>query len=179
VRFLVFIARPRCLTWNVITRAGRSAAPQPRDLTELRLLVELPALRKLADRGLSDQELAVARRLADATVRPALRGDVPGYLRADTVFHLHLLELTDDPALSEVARVVLARGPVPAPRAAGSGHLMAVAAREHGELITMLADGRVNAADDLLRRHVCRPWAGRPAPARGSPGRQPRAVRGV
>jgi hypothetical protein len=47
--------------------ARQPAAAQPRDPTELRLLVELPALRKLADRGLSDEELAMTRQLAEAT----------------------------------------------------------------------------------------------------------------
>jgi DNA-binding GntR family transcriptional regulator len=158
---------------------GCSAGTQPRDLAELRLLVELPALRKLADRGLSDQELAVIRKLADATVRSARSGDVRGYLRADMLFHLYLLELTDDPALSEVARLLLAPGSVPAPRIEESGHLMAAGAREHCELVNMLADDLVNAADDLLRHHVSRLWVDRPAPAGGSPGRNLSAVRGT
>jgi len=160
------------------TRGGRSATTQPRDLTELRLLVELSALRKLAYRGLSDQELAVIRKLADATLRSARSSDVLGYLRADTVFHLYLLDLTGDPALSEVARLLLAPGPVPAPRIKESGHLMAAGAREHCELVNMLADDMVNAADDLLRHHVSRLWVDRPAPAGGSPGRNLSAVRG-
>jgi DNA-binding GntR family transcriptional regulator len=147
------------------TSAGRSAAIQPRDLTELRLLVELPALRKLADRGLSDQELAVIRKLADATIRSARCGDVLGYLRADMIFHLHLLELTGDPVLSEVARLLLARRPVPAPRMEESGHLMTAGCLEHCELVDMLTGEMVNAADDLLRRHISRLWPGQPAPA--------------
>jgi DNA-binding GntR family transcriptional regulator len=150
--------------------AGYSAGTQPRDLTELRLLVELPALRKLADRGLSDQELAVVRKLAEATMRPARSGDVLGYLDADMVFHLYLLELTGDPALSEVARLLLAPVPMPAPRIEECGHLMAAGAREHCELVNMLTDDSVNAADDLLRHHVSRQWVDRPASARGSPG---------
>jgi DNA-binding GntR family transcriptional regulator len=144
------------------TRVRCSGATQPRDLTELRLLVELAALRKLADRGLSDPELAVIRKLADATMRAARSGDVLGYLQADMVFHLYLLDLTDDPAVSEVARLLLAPSPVLAPRA---GHLTA-AAREHGELVTMLTDDMASAADDLLRHHVSRLSVGRPAPAR-------------
>jgi DNA-binding GntR family transcriptional regulator len=143
--------------------AGSSIGTPPRDLTELRLLVELPALRKLADRGLSDQELAVVRKLADATMRAARRGDVLGYLRADTIFHLYLLELTGDPVLSGVARLLLAPGAVPAPRTEESGRLMTVGAREHCELVDMLADEMVNAADDLLRCHVSRLWPGQPA----------------
>jgi DNA-binding GntR family transcriptional regulator len=145
---------------------GCSTETQTRDLIELRLLVELPALRKLADRGLSDQELAVVRKLAGATVRSARRGEVLGYLRADMVFHLYLLELTGDPALSGVARLLLAPGPMPAPRVEESGHLMTAGALEHCELVNMLADEMVNAADDLLRRHVSRRWLGQPALAR-------------
>ena len=157
--------------------AGYSAETQPRDLTELRLLVELPALRKLADRGLSDQELAIVRKLAEATLRSARGGDVLGYLRADMVFHLYLLELTGDPALSEVARLLLAPGGLPAPRIEESGHLMAAGAREHCELVNMLIDDMVSAADDLLRHHVSRLWIDGPAPERGSPGQSPSAVR--
>jgi DNA-binding GntR family transcriptional regulator len=142
---------------------GCFAETQARDLTELRLLVELPSLRKLADRGLSDQELAVIRKLADATMRSAPRGDVLGYLRADMVFHLYLLELTGDPALSEVGRLLLASGPMLAPRIEEFGHLMIAGALEHCELVNMLADEMVNAADDLLRHHVSRLWLGQPA----------------
>lgn len=146
-------------------RVRCSAATQPRDLTELRLLVELPALRKLADRGLSDQELIVLRKLADATMRPARDGDVPGYLQADMLFHLYLVELTDDPVLFALARLLVAPDPVHAPGPEESGHLMAAGAREHRELVNMLTDDLISAADDLLRRHVSRSWAGRPAPA--------------
>lgn len=155
-----------------------SAAAQPRDLTELRLLVELPALRELADRGLSDQELAVVRKLAAATMRPARDGDVPGYLQADMVFHLYLLELTGNQARYEVARLVLVPGAVPAPRAEEPGYLMVAGAREHRELVDMLTDDMVSAADDLLRRHASRPWAGRrePAPALALAG--PQWIRG-
>ena len=141
---------------------GCPTATRPRDLTELRLLVELSALRKLADRGLSDQELAVARKLAGATMRSARNGDVLGYLRADMTFHLCLLELTGDPALSGVARLLLAPGAMPAPRIEESGHLMTAGALEHSELVDMLADEMVNTADDLLRRHVSRLWPGQP-----------------
>lgn len=150
-------------------RVCLSAANQPRDRTELRLLVELPALRRLADRGLSDRELAVIRQLADATMRSARDGDAASYLRADMAFHLYLLELTGDQARSEIARLLLAPGPVDGP-AGASGHLMAAGAREHRELVNMLTDDLVSAADDLLRHHVCGPWlAGGQPPALAGP----------
>jgi DNA-binding GntR family transcriptional regulator len=139
---------------------------QPVDLAELRLLIELPALRKLADRGLSDREFALAKKLADATMRSARRGDVAGYLQADMTFHLYLLELGGDPALADIARLLLAPAPVGAARPAEQGYLMARAAREHAELAGTLADGVVNAADDLLRQHLSRLLAGREAAVR-------------
>jgi hypothetical protein len=132
-----------------------------RDMIELRLLVELSAVRELADRGLSDLELAVAERLADATMQAARRGDVARYQRADVDFHMCLLELAGDPAVAQIGRHLLAASP--APGAADCAGLMTDGAGEHCELITMLAGGMVGAADDLIRKHVARPWAGPPA----------------
>jgi DNA-binding GntR family transcriptional regulator len=140
------------------------AAADAGDLAELRLLVQLPALRRLADRGLSDQELALVRKLADATVRAARSGDVLGYLRADMVFHLRLLELTDDPAVPGIARLLLAPDRVSA-QSADAGPLLEREAREHHELIGMFADGMVSAADNLLRLHLSRQLGARPEPA--------------
>jgi DNA-binding GntR family transcriptional regulator len=140
----------------------RCTAAQPGELTELRLLIELSALRRLADRGVSDQELALVRKLADDTVRSARGGDVPGYLRADMGFHRCLLDLTGDPALAGIARLLLAPDQSGAPRA----ELMTREAREHRELADLVADGMVSAADHLLRLHLSRLTAGWPPPAR-------------
>ena len=128
--------------------------------------MELSALRRLADRGLSDQELALVRKLADDAVGAARSGDILGYLRADMVFHLYLLELTGDPAVTEIARLLLAPDRLCAPRAGEPGYLMTHQAREHRQLSGLLADGMVSAADHLLRLHLSRSSAGWPTPAR-------------
>ena len=133
----------------------RPAMLEPADLTELRLLVELPALCRLAERGLRDEELAVITRLADATMRPALRGDVVGYLQADADFHLGLLKLTGDSVLPEIGRHLLAEGG--GPGTGESGEFMRTGASEHGELVTMIAGDLGSVADDLLRQHISRP----------------------
>jgi hypothetical protein len=150
-----------------------SAAAQPSDPTELRLLIELPALRKLADRGLSDEELTMTRQLAGATMRPALSGDLVGYLLADMNFHLYLLELTGDPALSQVARLLLAPAVEHGPQDAELGRHMAVGAQEHREIVNLLADDMVNAAEDLLRQHLARHGARRPSRPTSDPDRRP------
>jgi DNA-binding GntR family transcriptional regulator len=147
----------------------RFDATESRDLIELRLLIELTGLRRLAERGFSDQELAVVRELAEATLRPARTGDILGYRKADMVFHMWLQELTGDPALSEIARLVLAPGRGEPRRRQESTELMAAAAYEHCELVSMLGDDMLSAADDLLRHHISGPPAGRPAAERCSP----------
>jgi DNA-binding GntR family transcriptional regulator len=130
-----------------------SSAARPPDLAELRMLIELPALRKLADRGLSGEELAVSRRLACATVRLARSGDVPGYLEADAVFHLYLLGLTSDPVLTESARMLL--DVCAGHRRTGElAQRMAIRAGEHGEIVGLLAEDMASAASEMLRHHV-------------------------
>jgi hypothetical protein len=136
--------------------ARHPAATWSHDPTELRLLIELAALRKLADRGLSDEELAMIRQLANATMGPALGGDVAGYLQADTTFHLRMLDLTGDPAVSHVARRLLTSGGHNGPHDAELARRMAAGAQEHREIVNLLADGVVNAAEELLRHHVAR-----------------------
>jgi DNA-binding GntR family transcriptional regulator len=135
-------------------RACRSWATHARDVAELRTLIELPALRKLADRGLTDEELATSRRLARATVRSARRGDLPGYLEADAAFHLYLLRLTGNPVLPEVARLLL--GVRAAHRRTGGelAQRMEIGAGEHGEIVALLADDMVSGASEMLRHHV-------------------------
>jgi DNA-binding GntR family transcriptional regulator len=97
------------------------------------------------------------RELANATMRSAFRGDILGYLQAEMKFHLHVLELTGDRALLEVAHALLAPNPQHVPCAEECGPLVAARARDHSQLVTMLTDDMMSAADDLLRQHVSRP----------------------
>jgi DNA-binding GntR family transcriptional regulator len=138
-------------------------ATSAEDVAELRLLIELPAVRRLADRGLSDQELSLLQQLADATMRAARGRDVPDYCRTDVAFHLGLLELTSEPTHLQVARLLLASDRTRPPEF--SYYLMAREAREHSELVGLLADGLVSAADHVLRLHLSRGPASRPASA--------------
>lgn len=143
---------------------------QAQDLIELRLLVELRALRRLADRGLRDRELRVMRELANATMRSAFSRDIPGYLLADLNFHLYLLESTGDRALLEVALPLLGANPRHVPCAEECGLVVAAGACDHSQLVTLLTDDMMGAADDLLRQHVPRSLVGRCAHGGALPG---------
>jgi DNA-binding GntR family transcriptional regulator len=147
----------------VASSSCRAAAQpaQPDGLSELRQLLELAAVRGLADRGLSHQECVLVMGLADATVLAARRGDALGYLRADMLFHRCLLGLAGDATMTEIARLVIAPDRSPVRPAEGSERLMAQEAREHRQLAGLISDGRVSAADHLLRIHLARRSAAR------------------
>jgi DNA-binding GntR family transcriptional regulator len=134
-----------------------------REMIELRLLVEIPAVRKVADQGVSDSELAALQRLAAATMACARDGDILGYINADLAFHLYLLELAGNRQLVEVVRVLRSRSRLYGLRDSDFARFMRQNAREHLDLVGLIADGRVSAIDDLLRRHLSAIAAGWPA----------------
>ena len=134
--------------------ACRSWVTRPHDVAELRTLIELTALRKLADRGLTDEELDTSTRLARATVRSARSGDITGYLEADAAFHLYLLGRTGNPAMADVARLLPGTRVAQRRTAGERARRMEISAREHGEIVALLADDMVSAASEMLRRHV-------------------------
>lgn len=134
-----------------------------REMIELRLLLEIPAVRKVADQGVSDSELAALERLAAATLAPARDGDLLGYINADMAFHLYLLDLAGNQELVEVVRVLRSRSRLHGLRDSESARFMLQNAREHLDLVSLLAESRVSAVDDLLRHHLSAITAGWPA----------------
>jgi hypothetical protein len=107
------------------------------DPAGLRLLIELSSLRTLADRGLSDQELAVSRQLARATMRSARAADVSGYLESDVAFHEYLLGLAGGRDRCGVARRLLARdAEEDGPAGSDLRESMIAGASEHGKIPT-------------------------------------------
>jgi len=134
--------------------AWRSRVTRPHDVAELQTLIEVTALRKLADRGLTDEELDTSRRLARATVRSARGGDLTGYLEADATFHLYLLGLTGHPAVADVARLLPGTRAAQLRTVGERAQRMEIGAGEHGEIVALLADDMVSAASEMLRRHV-------------------------
>src|SRR3712207_3589560 len=84
------------LTAPVRNRGFRILAPEERDLdeiSELRLMLEAPAMRVVADSA-ADADLAALEAVVREIETTAEAGDLAGFLLADREFHLGLLELT-------------------------------------------------------------------------------------
>jgi DNA-binding GntR family transcriptional regulator len=144
-------------------RVSAPTVAELREMIELRLLIEIPAVRKVTDQGLSDAEVAVIERLAAATMASARQEDVLAYINADLAFHLALLNLAGNSQLVDVVRILRSRSRLHGLRDEDSAPFMRENAREHLDLLDLMSNGRVSAVDDLLRRHLSRITADWPA----------------
>ncbi|MFE9249748.1 GntR family transcriptional regulator [Streptomyces sp. NPDC007088] len=137
---------------TVPNRGFRVVSRTPRDLSELseiRLLIELPTVSRLA-RDASPERLAELRPPAEATLRAAEAGDRGVYAEADRAFHRAVLALCGNHHLVRVADDLHLRGQWPTGQ--GRGVLVADAV-QHVALVDALVEGDVGAVRELVRGH--------------------------
>lgn len=131
-------------------------------ITAVRQLLEPPVVGELTA-TIPVEELPTFRNLAQAIVEAVDREDLVGYIEADRVFHLSLLEHAQNPVLSSIVSDLRTRtrllGLTPLLE---SGQLRASAA-EHHELLDLIEARDGAAAEALMHRHIAHvrsDWAG-------------------
>ncbi len=123
------------------------------ELTELRMLIEVPTTASLAGR-LDDAAMAELRSLAEAIETAAAAGDLIGYLEADREFHLNLLGHSGNRHLVDLVASLRSRARLYGlDRLADTGRLVD-SAREHVMLVDLLGRGDAAAAEGLIRHHI-------------------------
>lgn len=123
------------------------------DLTQLRQLIEPPAVRLVAG-SIPEDAYTELERLADACLHAAEHEDLREYLRDDRALHAGVLAHTGNRQLVELATSLRLRT-----RLYGIGLLaregrLADSAREHHELLRLLRAGDGDGAEQLLRTHI-------------------------
>lgn len=134
------------------------------EITEIRAMIEVPAVGALAS-SITAGEIARLRPLADAIVSAADRPDLITYIDADRTFHLELLALSGNRHLVDVVDDLRKRSRLYGLAGLAEKGVLVSSAREHTELLDLLACGDGPAAEDLMRRHLAHvrgAWAGRP-----------------
>jgi len=139
------------------------SADELNQLTDVRLLLEAPPMRRVA--GVIDEALEKElRELAERIVAAGQERRFEEYLEADTTFHLRILAVTGNQKLVDTVRELRQQTRlVGLVRLADSDTLMPTA-REHAELVDLLVAGDGDGAEALMRRHlghVGGVWSGR------------------
>lgn len=134
------------------------------DIVEIRLLLEPPAMSRLAESFPSDR-LEELRAQADDIVAGAHAGDLTAYLLADRRFHLELTSMLGNAVLVETIAELRARTRLVGLASLLETSMLDVSAEEHHRLLDHLAAGDAEASAELMRQHIRHAvgwWAGRP-----------------
>jgi DNA-binding GntR family transcriptional regulator len=123
------------------------------EITELRALIEVPTVARLAE-TIDPAEVAELRPLAEEICQAANAGDLIGYIEADRQFHLALLELNGNRRLVEVVSEL--RGQT---RLYGLSKLvreqrLISSAEEHLEILDALGAHDRERCEEVMRRHI-------------------------
>ncbi|MER8084667.1 GntR family transcriptional regulator [Streptomyces sp. NPDC058316] len=123
------------------------------DFTELRAMIEVPTVGRIARMG-KTRELKALRPLALAIVDAAADHDIIGYLEADRRFHLELLGLAGNRRLVEEVSSLRKRSRLfGLNRLAATGQLT-VSAEEHVQLLDLMIAGEAQRAETCMLTHM-------------------------
>ncbi|HEX6149773.1 GntR family transcriptional regulator [Nocardioides sp.] len=146
-------------------RVTELAAGDLDEITDLRVLIEVPTVRDLAGatgqhlRGQVEALRPAARRIVDH----AAAGRVVEYVEADRTFHLALLALAGNKHLVDVVGNLRSRSRLHGLAERSNAEQLLRSAREHEQLLDLVLAGDPDAVEDLMTRHITdvrTAWAG-------------------
>ncbi len=123
------------------------------DLTEVRLLLEPPAVADVVGR-VPEEGFAELRELAQRIVDAARDKDLARYLVTDREFHARLLSHTGNDQLVALATSLRMRTRMYGLKSLMRQGLLDGSAREHHELLDHMEAGDAKATFELMRRHI-------------------------
>jgi DNA-binding GntR family transcriptional regulator len=134
-------------------RVTEVTAKQLDDITELRALIEVPMVTRIAP-GITARQVRALRPLADAICGAAQEGDLIGYIEADRRFHLALLELTGNAQVLEVVDELRNRTRLYGLAKLVRENALTGSAREHHEILDALEANDPARTEEVMRRHI-------------------------
>lgn len=136
---------------------------------ELRMLIEVPTVRRLAGQ-IPKKDIARLRRFAGESESAASAGDLVRFLEADRQFHLGLLEFSGNRRLVDFIAQLRAQARLYGLRELVEAEALVATAQEHFSLLDSIERGdAAMAGDEMVKhlRHTRGAWAGRAEEARG------------
>lgn len=135
-----------------------------RNVYDLRVMIEIPAMTKLAARTSKVAErYAEFRDIADQLVDSAKRGDIVGYLNHDQTFHIGLLDLLENEQLSAIVSNLRDQSRQYGLKKLSDRGDLVKSAEEHLPILDALVKGDPALTEELMTRHLSHHvgvWAG-------------------
>jgi DNA-binding GntR family transcriptional regulator len=135
-------------------RVVNLSAQELNDIYAIRLLLEVPSVAEAARRGGSSRQIAELRELAEAAQRLAGESDLIAYLRADRKFHIALIDIVANQALSDLVASLRDRVRLYGLASAATRAHVAKSVEEHFSLLRLVEAGEPEKAARLMRQHL-------------------------
>jgi DNA-binding GntR family transcriptional regulator len=132
------------------------------EIYRLRLMLEVPAMVQLAERGIADERERLTA-LAEDIEKAAADRDVIRFLEADRAFHLELLGLLGNGRLVSIVANLRDQTRLYGLKALAAQNMLGSSAAEHRRLLAAIEAGDAQEVDRLARAHLehtRREWAG-------------------
>jgi len=135
-------------------RVTRLSPAELADVTELRALVEVPTVRRLAADGVAGDDLARLRPMAAEIEEAARRRDFVAHVAIDLEFHLELLALAGNPRIVELVRSLRMHSRLYGLRDETQRERLFASWHEHAELLDRIEARDADGAEAVMRSHV-------------------------
>ncbi|HEX5829026.1 MAG TPA: GntR family transcriptional regulator [Candidatus Limnocylindrales bacterium] len=135
-------------------RVARLSPKELDDVTELRALVEIPTVRRVAETGVPEEALARLRPMAAEIEEAARRRDFVAHVAIDLEFHLALLELAGNPRIVELVRSLRMHSRLYGLRDDTHRDALFASWHEHAELLDRIAARDADGAEAVMRSHI-------------------------
>ena len=126
------------------------------DVFNIRLMLEVPSVHKIARNSPTDVEMKGLYELARIAQQFAQDGDLIGYLNADRRFHISLIDLSGNEPLTELVASLRDRVRLIGLGNPGAGSHILESADEHFELLDRILAGAAEDAATIMERHLRR-----------------------
>jgi len=137
-------------------RVAEASVSEIRDMLELRLLIEVPTVKKIAETGLNEDQRNVLRPLAEATLQAAVGKDFLSHVTADMSFHCELLGYSGNQELVSIVRSLRSRSRLYGLDDKKKHVSLIESAYEHLELIDLISAKKAFEVETLMYKHISR-----------------------
>lgn len=125
-----------------------------KNIHELRVMIEVPSMVRLAGNPKIKQNSAKFRALAEQNVAAAESGDLVAYLNTDLRFHLGILEILGNEKLTALVEELRDQTRQLGLKSLSRSETLRATAQEHLLILDALVDGKRERVEELMTAHL-------------------------